>query len=68
MIEGYIYDYINYTMIITGNNEDYIISCSIKYALNENIYISSQVISKILLNYKSIKKNNEGFNQLKCIV
>ncbi len=56
MIEDYINDYINNSIIITGNNEDYILSCSIKYDLNKNIYISSQVISKILLNRKSIKK------------
>jgi hypothetical protein len=41
MIEDYINDYINDTIIITGSNEDYILSCSIKYDLDKNIYISS---------------------------
>ncbi len=64
MIEDYINDYINSKIIITGNYDDCILCCRIKYDLNQDICISSQKISKILLNNKSIKKKNEGFNVL----
>ena len=56
MIEDYINDYLNNHIIITGNSDDYILSCHFKYDLNKDIYISSQTISKTLLKHKSIKK------------
>lgn len=56
MVEDYINDYLNNHIIITGNSEDYILSCYFKYDLNKDIYISSQTISKTLLKNKSIKK------------
>jgi hypothetical protein len=52
MIEDYINSYIESKIIITGNNNDYILSCHIKYDLD----ISYQSISKTLLKNKSIKK------------
>jgi hypothetical protein len=56
MVEDYINDYLNNTIIITGNSEDYILSCHIRYDLNQDTYISSQVISRTLLKHKSIRK------------
>ena len=52
MIEDYINSYIESKIIITGNSEDSILSCSIKYDLD----VSYQAISKTLLSHKSIKK------------
>ena len=52
MIEDYINSYIDSRIIITGNNEDYILSCNLHYDLN----VSYQSISKTLLKNKSIKK------------
>ncbi len=63
MIEDYINDYINSNITITGDYDDCILSCYIKYDLNQDIYVSSQKISKILLGNKRIK-NNERFNVL----
>jgi hypothetical protein len=56
MTEDYINDYLNDKIIITGNSEDYILSCHIRYDLNQNIYVSTQEISRTLLKHKSIKK------------
>jgi hypothetical protein len=52
MIEDYINSYIESKIIITGNNDDYILSCHMKYDLD----VSYQSISKTLLKNKSIKK------------
>ena len=56
--ENLINSYIESRLIITGNNEDYILSCNIKYDLNllSKYYITYAAISKILLENKSIKK------------
>ncbi len=56
MTEDYINDYLNDKIIITGNSEDYILSCHIRYDLNQNIYVSTQEISRTLLKHKNIKK------------
>jgi hypothetical protein len=48
MIENYINDYINSKIIITGDYDGSILSCHIKYDLNQGIYVSSQKISKNL--------------------
>ncbi len=56
MTEDYINDYLSDKIIITGNNEDYILSCHIRYDLNQDTYISSQVISRTLLKHKALKK------------
>ena len=48
----YINNYINNRLIITGNNEDYILSCNIHHDLG----VSYQAIAKILLKDKNIKK------------
>ena len=52
MIEDYINSYIESKIIITGNNDDYILSCHMKYDLD----VSYQSLSKTLLKNKSIKK------------
>ena len=64
MTEDYINDYLNDKIIITGNSEDYILSCHIRYDLNQDNYISYQVISRTLLKHKSFKKNNVRVNAL----
>jgi hypothetical protein len=56
MTEDYINDYINSKITITGDYNDCILSCHIKYDLNRDFYVSSQKISKTLLDNKSIKK------------
>lgn len=60
MIEEYINSYINNKIIITGNENDMILSCTIRYDLNkENELfspISYQAIAKRLLINKSIRK------------
>jgi hypothetical protein len=52
MSEDYINSYIDSKIIITGNNDDCILSCSIKSDLD----VSYQSISKTLLKNKSITK------------
>jgi hypothetical protein len=52
MSEDYINSYIDSKIIITGNNEDFILSCRIKSDLD----VSYQSISKTLLKNKSITK------------
>ena len=47
-----IINYINNRLIITGNDDDYILSCRIKIDLD----VSYQAIARILLRNKSIKK------------
>jgi hypothetical protein len=64
MTEDIINDYLNNTIIITGNSEDYILSCHIRYDLNQKIYISTREISRTLLKHKSIKKKNVRINAL----
>ena len=60
MIEEYINSYINNKIIITGNEDDMILSCNIRYDLNKNNElfspISYQAIAKRLLINKSIRK------------
>ena len=51
-LDDYIISYINSRLIITGNNDDYILSCNIRYDLD----VSYQAIAKILLKDKNIKK------------
>ena len=51
-LDEYIISYINSRLIITGNNDDYILSCNIRYDLD----VSYQAIAKILLKDKNIKK------------
>ena len=51
-IEEDIITYINDRLIITGNNDDYILSCRIKSDLD----VSYQAIAKIFLRNKNIKK------------
>jgi len=59
-MEEYIDNYINKNIIITGNDDDMILSCTIRYDINKDYDlfqpISYQVIAKRLLMYKSIKK------------
>jgi hypothetical protein len=50
--DEYIISYINNRLIITGDNDDFILSCNIRYDLN----VSYQAIAKILLKDKNIKK------------
>ena len=51
-IDEYITNYINDRLIITGDNEDFILSCRIHYDLD----VSYQAIARILLKHKNIKK------------
>jgi hypothetical protein len=59
-MDEYIDNYINKNIIITGNDDDMILSCNIRYDLNKDndlfLPISYQAIAKRLLTYKSIKK------------
>ena len=48
----HINNYINDRLIITGNNEDIILSCNIHHDLD----VSYQAIARILLKHKNIKK------------
>lgn len=60
MLEEYINNYINKKIIITGNEDDMILSCNIRYDLNKEnelfLPISYQAIAKRLLINKSIRK------------
>ena len=60
MLENYINDYINKKIIITGNEDDMILSCNIRYDLNKEnelfLPISYQAIAKRLLINKSVRK------------
>ena len=58
ILEEYIDNYIQSKILITGNKNDAILCCSIKYDLNRFKYISSHNISKILSNNENIKKKN----------
>lgn len=51
-LDNYIISYINTKLIITGDNDDYILSCNIHHDLG----VSYQAIAKILLKDKNIKK------------
>ncbi len=46
MIEDYINDYISIKITITGDYDDCILSCHIKYDLNRDFDVSSHKISK----------------------
>ena len=50
--DEYIISYINNRLVITGNEDDFILSCSIRHDLD----VSYQAIAKILLKHKNIKK------------
>jgi hypothetical protein len=52
MIDNYINSYIDRKIIITGNNDDYILACSIKYDLD----VQYHHISRVFLSNKNIKK------------
>lgn len=60
MLEEYINNYINKKIIITGNEDDMILSCNIRYDLNKEnelfLPISYQAIAKRLLINKSVRK------------
>jgi hypothetical protein len=51
-LDNYIISYINTRLIITGDNDDFILSCNIRHDLD----VSYQAIAKILLKHKNIKK------------
>jgi hypothetical protein len=51
-LDEYIISYINNRLIITGDNDDFILSCNIRHDLD----VSYQAIAKILLKDKNIKK------------
>lgn len=51
-LNEYIISYINTKLIITGDSNDFILSCVIRYDLD----VSYQAIAKILLKDKNIKK------------
>jgi hypothetical protein len=51
-LDEYIISYINNRLIITGNNDDFILSCNIRHDLD----VSYQAIAKILLSFSNIKK------------
>lgn len=51
-LDNYIISYINTKLIITGDNDDYILSCNIHHDLG----VSYMAIAKILLKDKNIKK------------
>ena len=57
-LDEYIISYINNRLIITGDNDDYILSCNIRHDLD----VSYQAIAKILLKDKNIKKKIMNFN------
>jgi len=51
-LDNYIISYIKTRLIITGDNDDFILSCSIRHDLG----VSYRAVAKILLKNKSIKK------------
>lgn len=51
-LNNYIISYINNYLIITGDDDDFILSCNIRYDLD----VSYKAIAKILLKHKNIKK------------
>ena len=59
-MDEYIISYINKKIIITGNEDDMILSCNIRYDLNKEnelfLPISYQAIAKRLLINKSVRK------------
>ena len=59
-MDEYIDNYINKNIIITGNDDDMILSCNIRYDLNKEnelfLPISYQAIAKRLLINKSVRK------------
>ena len=59
-IEEDIITYINNRLIITGNSDDYILSCSIISDLD----VSYQAIAKIFLRNKILKKDYTRVNAL----
>ena len=59
-MDEYIISYINKKIIITGNEDDMILSCNIRYDLNKenDLFqpISYQAIAKRLLTNKNVRK------------
>jgi hypothetical protein len=59
-MDDYINDYINNRIMITGDENDMILSCNIRYDLNKNNElfqaISYQAIAKNILSNANIKK------------
>lgn len=59
-MDEYIISYINDKIIITGNEDDMILSCNIRYDLNKEnelfLPISYQAIAKRLLTNKNVRK------------
>ena len=51
-LDEYIISYIDNRLIITVDNDDYVLSCNIRHDLD----VSYQAIAKILLKDKNIKK------------
>jgi hypothetical protein len=51
-LDNYIISYINTRLIITGDNDDFILSCNIRHDLG----VSYRAVAKILLKDKNIKK------------
>lgn len=56
MVEDYIKDYLERRIIVTGNKDDFILSCNIYYDLNKELYVPYYIISKTLLNNTLINK------------
>ena len=56
MVEDYIKDYLERQIIVTGNKDDFILSCNIHYDLNKELYISNHIISKMLMSNTLINK------------
>ena len=55
MVEDYIKDYLERRIIITGNKDDFILSCNIHYDLNKEL-LPDHIISKTLINNTLINK------------
>lgn len=55
-MESYINNYLIDKILITGNKDDYILSCNIHYDLNRKLYINPRITSQLLLNNPLISK------------
>ena len=63
-LDEYIISYIDNRLIITGDNDDYVLSCNIRHVLD----VSYQAIAKILLKdnfYKKIMKRSMHYVGIK---
>ena len=56
MAEDYIKEYLERRIIVTGNKDDFILSCNIHYDLNKELYVPNHIISKTLINNTLINK------------